>query len=341
MGKKLWILPLFFLFFSCSAITHRIGESNIEKGIAIYQKRGLTTDGFRELIDGLECAPDSLKGIESLNFQYSQLLEQTNRLLEQKTYTIADLNALKLYLYASDRYITLEKKVPQLSLNRNVLYNNKIKIAKVFEDYVLNQKFDGLSRQVKLEKIFYFKSLITHIPNSKIREVITKLEQEISINLYITSNSNNRYVPVDIQNILIGVADRYKNKDLGNYIYFRGYNYFNQSYANNAYLVELSFYRFETPLLEISERKQNTGSKTIISQQKKLILTGEYKIINPKTYKVIEIKPINIENKYTLEMIKTDNTTTFSNEREILKKILEEKFRELMLYNLKNTKNFN
>ena len=37
-------------------------------------------------------------------------------------------------------------------------------------------------------------------------------------------------------------------------------------------------------------------------------------------------------------MIKTNDITTFSKEREILKKILEEKFREVMLYNLKNTK---
>ncbi|MGL4308305.1 hypothetical protein [Cetobacterium sp. SF1] len=341
MKKKLWILPLFFLFFGCSAIMHRIGESDIEDGIAIYQKRGLTTDGFRELTSGLEYAPDSLRGIENLNIQYKQLLDQTNRLLKQKTYTVADLNALKLYLYGSDRYIALEKKIPQLSLDNNILYNNKIKIGKVFENYVLNQNYQGLSRRSKIDKIFYFKSLITYIPNNKIRQVITQLEQEVSINLYLTSNGRNGYSPIDIQNILVGVADRYKNRDLGNYIYFKGYNYYNQYYGNNSYLVDVSFYRFETPLLELSERKEQIGNKIIISQKKKLILTGEYKVINPRTYKVIDVRPINIEQNYTVEMTKTDNTITFSNENDILRKILEDKFSDILLYNLKNIRNLN
>ncbi|MGX6592400.1 membrane lipoprotein lipid attachment site-containing protein [Cetobacterium ceti] len=342
MKKIIFFISLLIAFSGCSAIMHSIGESDINRGINIYQSRGLTTEGINYLASGLSNAPDSIIGIESFKRQYLELENQSENILRNKIYSERDINALKLYLLASEKYSILSGKIPQLTFNKEKYFSLKNKINTAFENYVLKDNLTNLNRKQKINKIFYYKSLLKYNQNYIIREKITKLEQEISINIVLTSSFRYRYNSsnFDIQNILISVADKYTNRDLGNYVYFRGYNSYNKYWSNNSYLVDMEFYNFETPILEISERKEGNGEKIIISQRKKLILSGEYRVIDSKTYGVVEIKPFRIEENYNIEMSKTQNTINFSNENDVIRKILEKKFTNIILYRLRDFRNF-
>ena len=60
MRKYILGICLSFFLFGCSSLFTALGNRDIENSVRIYTVRGLTTDGTRELIDGLSYAPQTV-----------------------------------------------------------------------------------------------------------------------------------------------------------------------------------------------------------------------------------------------------------------------------------------
>lgn len=335
MRKKIILIPIFFILFGCSAIMHSIGESDINKGMEIYRQRGLTTDGINYLTSGLQNAPNSILGIDSLKLQYMELNNSLDKIYKKTQYTRDDINRLKLYLFTSERYMELGKKIPQLYFDSNLYFNNKMKIQNIFEKYVIDDKIEIKNRQEKIGRITYYRSLVEYIQSYKIQEKIKKMEQEVTVNLVLQSSLRNNFYNPNIQNTLLHVSERYKNKNIGNYIYLRGFSSYVNYFQNNVYIVEFEISNFDIVTLEMKEKDEIDGKKSFI-EKKKLMLWGQYKVIDPKLNRIIEIKPIKIDEKYEIKVEKGNNKISFSDENEIINKIMEKQFGDIILYKLKN-----
>ncbi|MEG0300736.1 MAG: hypothetical protein RSA57_01800 [Cetobacterium sp.] len=335
MKKSSLFMILFILVFilsGCSAIMTSIGDSKINSSIKTYKNRGLTTDGMSELISGLEYSPNSIVGINEFKIQYQEITSIKNNILTKKNYTEADINALKLYLLTVEEFRKINSKIPTIKIDYNDFNNSKIKINQVFEKYVERDERFGLDRYQKIQRINYYSSLLKYLNNYTISSIIKDLENQVTINLYIGSSFRG-FSQLDnlMTNALISAADQNLNRNLGNYIFFRGYSYISKVSSNN-FFVSIDFTDIDIVTLE-SSVDENNGNKTFF-KRKKVFVSGVYKIYNNTPFP--SIKPFSFKDTYTIKTKQNDNSIYYDDERAILREVLENKFSDMIRYDIKN-----
>ncbi|MBC2850469.1 hypothetical protein H5J22_03290 [Cetobacterium sp. 8H] len=321
-----------FIFSGCSAIMTSIGDSKINNSIKTYRNKGLTSAGMSELISGLDYSPNSVVGINEFKIQYNEISAIKNKILTKKNHTENDIDNLNLYLLTVEEFRKINPKIPTIKVDYNDFNNSKIKINQIFEKYVERDERFGLDRYRKLQKINYYNSLLNYINNYTISSIVKDLENQVTINLYIGSSFRG-FSQLDtlMTNALISAADQNINRNLGNYIFFRGYSYISKISSNN-FFINIDFTDIDIVTLETSV-DENNGNKTFF-KRKKVFVSGVYKIYNNTPFP--SIKPFSFKDTYTIKTKKNDNSVYYDDERAILREILENNFSDMIRYDIKN-----
>ncbi|WP_448820265.1 hypothetical protein [Cetobacterium sp.] len=320
------------LFFGCSAIMTSIGNNKISSAINIYNSHGITTDGTVKLISGLEYSPESQLGILQYQKQYFEITGIKNRILKNKYFTKQDLNTLNLYLLTVEEFKKIQSKFPTITVDYNDFNKSKVKITKIFEDFVLKDEKIYINRSQKIQNIDFYKKINTYINSYIINSAIFKLEGDVTVNLYINSSfrgfSQLDYLLTDA---LRYAADMNINRNLGNYVIFRGFNSFPRLNSKN-YLIDFNFSNIYVRTLETKEVTRE--KEKIFTTRKKVTVSGYYKIYTQSS--TPSTRHFEFNENYTLRMREYDSSTFYDDERDIIKKILEDKFSNVIRYDLNN-----
>lgn len=330
---KYFIISFALLFFlGCSAIMTSIGNNKINNSIDIYNSRGITTDGTLELISGLDYAPDSQIGISQYKKQYSDITTTKNNILKNKYFSQRDINALNLYILTIEEFKKISPKIPEIKIDYNDFNKSKIKIKQIFEEFVLKDEKLYISRNQKIQNINYYKKINKYINSYVINSIILNLENDVTINLYIGSSFQS-FSKLDylVRNSLAHAADININRNLGNYIFFKGFTSFKADKSKNYY-IDFNFSNIYIRTLETKEEvKEN--NKLFIAR-KKITISGYYKIYsqNSTSYN----KYFEFNENYSIKMKENNGTTLFDDEYDIVKNILENKFSNIIKFDLNN-----
>ena len=320
------------LLFGCSAIMTSIGNNKINNAINIYNSRGITSDGTLELISGLDYVPDSQIGISQYQKQYLEVTTIKNNTLKNKFFSQQDINLLNLYLLTIEEFKKTNTKIPNVTIDYSDFNRSKIKITKVFEDFVLKDEKLYISRNQKIQNINYYKKMNKYINSYVINSVILNLENDVTINLYIGSSFKS-FSKLDhlVTSSLIHASDTNINRNLGNYIIFKGFNSF-KNYNFKDYYIDFNFSSVYIRTLETKEEiKEN--NKLFIAR-KKITVSGYYKIYSPTS--TTQSKYFEFNETYSIKMKKDNDTTLFDDEYNIVKNILENRFSNIIRFDLDN-----
>lgn len=330
---KYFIVGFALLFFlGCSAIITSIGNNKINNAINIYNSRGTTTDGTLELISGLDYAPDSQIGISQYQKQYLEITNIKNNILKNKVFSHQDINALNLYLLTVEEFKKINPKISNVKIDYNDFNNSKIKIIKIFEDFVLKDEKLYISRNQKIQNINYYKKMNKYINSYVINSIISNLENDVTINLYIGSTFKS-FSKLDylVTNSLIHASDMNINRNLGNYIIFRGFNSFKNSNLKNYY-IDFNFSNIYIRTLETKEEVKENNKLFIV--RKKITISGYYKIYSSNS--ISHNKYFEFNETYSVKIKENNGTTLFDDEYDIVKNILEDKFSNIIKFDLDN-----
>lgn len=330
---KYFIVGFALLFFlGCSAIMTSIGNNKINNAINIYNSRGTTTDGTLELISGLDYAPDSQIGISQYQKQYLEIKNIKNNILKNKVFSHQDINALNLYLLTVEEFKKINPKISNVKIDYNDFNNSKIKIIKIFEDFVLKDEKLYISRNQKIQNINYYKKMNKYISSYVINSIISNLENDVTINLYIGSTFKS-FSKLDylVTNSLIHASDMNINRNLGNYIIFRGFNSFKNSNLKNYY-IDFNFSNIYIRTLETKEEVKENNKLFIV--RKKITISGYYKIYSSNS--ISHNKYFEFNETYSVKIKENNETTLFDDEYDIVKNILEDKFSNIIKFDLDN-----
>lgn len=335
--KYIGISFILSFLLGCSAIMTSIGNNKISNAINIYNSRGTTTDGTLELISGLEYSSESQIGISQYQKQYFEITNIKNNILKNKYFTKQDINALNLYLLTIEEFKKIQPKFPTIKIDYNDFNNSKVKITKIFEDFVLKDEKLYISRNQKIQNINFYKKINKYINSYIINSTISNLENDVTINLYVGSSFRG-FSQLDylLTNSLMHASDMNINRNLGNYIIFRGFNSFSKPNLKN-YFIDFNFSNVYTRTLETKEEIKEKEKLFIV--RKKITVSGYYKIYNQNS--APHTKYFEFNENYTLKMREYNNSTFYDDERDILKNILEDKFSNIIRYDLDNLININ
>ncbi len=336
--KKYSFFKIALIFFSilfltsCSAIMTSIGNSKIDNSIKIYYSRGLTSEGTLDLISGLNYSPDSGVGIAQYQKQYSEITSIKNKLLQNKYFSKQNLNSLNLYLLTVEEFRKIHSKFPTVKIDYNDFNSSKLKITKIFEDFVLKDEKIYIQRNQKIQNINYYKTLNKYINSYVINSAIQSLERDVTINLYISSSFRG-FSKLDylVTNALIHASDMNINRNLGNYTIFKGFSSSITPTSKN-YFIDFNFSNVYIRTLETREEIKDKNK--IFIANKRVTISGFYKIYSPnrKTF----TKYFDFSENYTIRVRSYDHSTFYDDERDIIKDILEDKFSNIIRYDLNN-----
>ena len=186
--KYIGISFILSFLLGCSAIMTSIGNNKISNAINIYNSQGTTTDGTLELISGLDYSSESQVGISQYQKQYFEITNTKNNILKNKYFTKQDINALNLYLLTIEEFKKIHTKFPTIKIDYNDFNNSKVKITKIFEDFVLKDEKLYISRNQKIQNINFYKKMNKYINSYIINSTISNLENDVTINLYVGSS---------------------------------------------------------------------------------------------------------------------------------------------------------
>lgn len=320
------------LFLGCSAIRTSIGNNKISNSISTYNSRGTTTDGTLELIAGLEYVPESQAGIAQYQKQYFEITNIKNNILKNKYFTKHDIDTLNLYLLTVEEFRKIHSKFPTVKIDYNDFNSSKIKITKIFEDFVLKDEKLYINRNQKIQNLNFYIKINKYINSYVINSIILGLENDVTVNLYISSSFRG-FSKLDylVTNSLIYASDMNTNRNLGNYIIFRGFNSFVNHNPKN-YFIDFNFSHIYTRVLE--KEIERRGNEKIFVVRKKVTVSGYYKVHTQSS--VPYTKYFEFNENYTLRMREYNNSTFYDDERDILKNILENRFSSIIRYDLDN-----
>lgn len=328
--KYIFISFSFVLFLGCSAIMTSIGNNKITNAINTYNSRGTTTDGTLELISGLDYAPDSQLGVTQYQKQYLEITGIKNNILNNKNFSHQDINALNLYLLTIEEFEKIHSKVPNIKIDYNDFNRSKIKINKIFEEFVLKDEKLYISRNQKIQNINYYKRMNKYLNSYVINNVILNLENDVTVNLYISSSFRS-FSKLDylVTNSLVHASDMNINRNLGNYVIFKGFKSYVTPNQKNYY-IDFNFSNVYIRTLET--REETKEDNKIFIARKKITLSGYYKIYsqNSSSYN----KYFEFNETYSIRIKENNGTTLFDDEYDIIKNILEDKFSNLIRFDL-------
>ncbi|MGL5000300.1 MAG: hypothetical protein ACRC6J_01090 [Cetobacterium sp.] len=320
---------LFFLT-SCSAIIESIGNSKIDNSIKIYYSRGLTSEGTLDLIFGLDYYPESGVGIAQYEKQYAEITSQKNRILQNRYFSTQDINSLNLYLLTVEEFKKIHSKFPTIKIDYNDFNSSKLKITKIFEDFILKDENIYITRIQKIQNINYYKILRKYVNSYIINSSIDNLERDVTINLYISSSFRG-FSKLDylVTNSLVYASDMNSNRNLGNYIIFKG---FSNSIVPSSkdYFIDFNFSNVYIRTLDTREEVKDKNK--IFIANKRVTISGFYKVYSPN--RKTTTKYFDFSENYTIRVRSYDHSTFYDDERDIIKDILEDKFSDIIRYDL-------
>lgn len=330
--KYIGISFILIIFLGCSAIKTSIGNNRISDAINIYNSRGTTTDGTLKLISGLDYSPESQVGIFQYQKQYFEITNIKNNILKNRYFSKQDLDTLNLYLLTVEEFKKIHTKFPTIHIDFNDFNTSKVKITKIFEEFVLNDEKLYVTRNQKIQKINFYKKINTYVNSYIINSIILNLENDVTVNLYIGS-SFKAFSPLNhlLTNSLVRASNKNINRYLGDYIIFKGFNSFSKPNFKN-YFVDFDFISIYIRTLET--KKEIKEKEEIFIVRKKISVSGYYKIYNQSP--VPPTKFFEFSETYTLKTKKYNNSISYDDEKDILQNILEDRFTKFIHYDLKN-----
>lgn len=331
LKKGIFYFLLVFIT-GCSALMTSIGNSKVDDAINIYSTRGLTSDGTLQLISGLEYYPESQIGINQYRKQYLEITQLKNTIIKKKNFNQQDLNALNLYLLTIEEFRKIQPKIPTIAIDYNDFNRSKFEIIKIFENFISKDEKLNISRNQKIDNINFYKKLNKYINSYLINNIILNLQNDVTINLYITSSFRG-FSGLDslVTNSLMQASDMNPNRDLGNYIIFKGYNDFISPNFNN-YFIDFNFSNVYIRVIETKEETKDNHKIFIV--KKRITVSGYYKVYSQNT--IPAIKYFEFSENYTLKTETNNSTTFYDDERDIVKTILKNKFSNIIHYDLEN-----
>ncbi|MGL5088952.1 MAG: hypothetical protein ACRC6Z_05800 [Cetobacterium sp.] len=330
--KSTLFIFIIFIFTGCSAIMSSIGNNKIQNSIKTYSINGLTAAGTLNLIAGLNLSPDSLIGISQYQKQYFEISEKKNNLIKQTYFSKNDLEYLNLYLLTIEEFKSIHSKFSTININYNDFNSSKIKITKIFEDFILKDEKIYINRIQKIQKINYYKTLKKYTNSYLINGSISNLERDVTINIYISSSfkgfSKLHFI---LENSLLYAADNNINRNLGNYVIFKGFSDFISSNSQN-YFIDFNFSDIYIRTLETIEETKEENK--IFVTKKRVTVSGVYRIYSSN--KKYNTKYFDFSENYILKVRKYDDSIFYDDERDIIKNILQEKFSNIIKYDLED-----
>ncbi|WP_163468444.1 hypothetical protein [Fusobacterium sp. IOR10] len=334
--KKLIIsIILFSVFSGCTSLTTYVGEKRIESALKLYNLNGVTSSGIEKLASGLKYIPDSQIGIENFNKQAVEISREKDNILKKKFYSVYDMERLKTYITLNEEASKLKYKIKSIQFNSKDYISSRAKINKVFIDYVVNDSKNliNLPRKIKIEKINYYKGLNSFINNNRVYNIISSLEFQVTKQVYLTSSFRHyNHMNQIINESLIDFTSRNKNREIEKYVYLNGYRGIIPINTNN-YVVDMIFSECRTYSKDTTVEKKI--DKEIITEHKKLVIKGTYKLFDNNGGSFIKSKYFEIYKDYDVVMEKYKNKRIYKNEEKEIMKILRNEFNKIIIRDLK------
>ncbi|MGL5123639.1 MAG: hypothetical protein ACRC6K_05715 [Fusobacteriaceae bacterium] len=334
MIKKTLIFIILIFFIGCSSL---IGKNKITQGIESYNTGGPSEKSILDLGQGLGYYQNSPLGIQTFRTQHAQLVIFKENILAKTNYTYKDLENLRLYLLSSNFANNLASKVPELKIDTKSLPYDRELITKIFEDIILKEKTNLLSRTNKISKINYYKKILNVIKSPEILNKIKFLEQEVTINLYIRSSSGgifsyrNYRNYFTFKNYISDATDKRINSSLGNYVFLRGYVSGTLPNVKNSYFIDIHINSFEIKRISSKkEKSSNDENKIILIEKKSLSLEGNYNLYSSKNGKNIFYKPFSYDRNYEIKTSFNNNFIDYRDEEKTIDDILTNIFNDII-----------
>lgn len=334
MIKKTIIFMALIFFVGCSSM---IGKNKLSKGIESYKIYGPSEKSILDLGQGLDYFQDSPTGIETFKAQHIQLVILKENILAKKIYNSNDLKNLRLYLLSSNFVNHLAPKIPNLNIDTRTLASDRRLITEIFEKNILNDKTEHLSRANKISKIRYYKKVLNVINSSSISNKVRNLEQDVTINIYVTTSSRNFYNyrnyrnSINLEYFIINSTEKRIGSNLGNYIFLRGYSRGLFTLPKNSYLINIDISDIDIRKIDLKEEKAfGDENKTIVTQKNSLSVKGGYEFLSFNGYKNIQYRPFNYNRNYEVKTIFDKNSIQYGNENQIIENILKDIFNDVV-----------
>lgn len=328
--KKLILIGFILQIVGCTTLDKYFGERNIDKATNIYNKEGITIKGVEKLAKGIEAIPDSSKGVILFNVQYSEIVENKRLIMKKNNLSKADIEKLKIFMYASDKAKKLSKGNNRIKFNNKDYEKSQAEIVKKVENYILKEEVENYTRREKIRKIREYENVLRYIPSLKINQKKLDLEKDVTRKISFST----RGLGYDtLSNIIRGefhkISNAYMDKTLGEYIYFKGYRRDGEA----DYLVELDLTKENISTRRISIEETEKGK--IFVKEKELVISGYYSIFKISDRKLLNMQNFEIKRNYTVRNIQEENSVIFESEREIIEKIIEEELESNFFQDIK------
>ena len=332
--KNLIIIGFISQIIGCTTLDKYFGEKNIDKATNIYNKEGITIRGVEKLAKGIEVIPNSSKGVILFNVQYSKIIEDKNLVMKKNTLSEDDIEKLKIYVYAGEKAKKLSSENTRIKFNKKRYEASKIEIIKKLENFILKENTTNYTRDEKIEKIYEYKNILKYIPSIRINQKKLELEKEVTRTV---SFSTRRLGYNTLSNVIRGefhqVANKFVNRSLGEYIYFKGY----RKDKDIDYSIEMDIVKEDIYTKRISVDETSNGKSYIV--KKEIVISGYYSLLKISDRKLLNMKNFEIRKSYTVKSIQEGNQMIFESEREIVEKILEEELELTFFQNMKELLN--
>ncbi|WP_027129266.1 hypothetical protein [Fusobacterium perfoetens] len=337
MRKKIlnifFIFGIIFILNGCTILDNYLGKKNIKSATDIYNEEGVTLKGVEKLVDGLENVPHSLEGTTLFNVQYYKILEDKNLVMKKSNLSIEDIEKLKLYVFSNEEAKKLSLK------NKNIIYNSKDYdkdknlVIKKIENFILAEKTDFYSRDMKIQKIEEYQKFLEYVPSPKIFEKKVMLEKEVTIEIgLLVDNLGFDTISNIVRDEINKISNRNYNLLLDKYIYFKGANRFYNS-LHTDYIIEMVITR--TNITPFSITTEEKDGKTMIIKENRISIDGYFNLFKVSDRKLLNRKHFSFETNYTIHTIKENKDLIFENERHIIEDEIRNKFDMFFLDDIK------
>lgn len=318
------VFGFIFILNGCTVLDNYLGKKNIKSATEIYNEEGITLKGVEKLVDGLENVPHSLEGTTLFNVQYSKIIADKNNVMKKSNLSFEDIEKLKLYVFSNEEAKKLSLK------NKSIIYDskdyNKDKniVIKKIENFILAEKTDFYSRDMKIKKIEEYQKFLEYVPSNKIFEKKVTLEKEVTIEIgLLTDNFGFDTISNIVRDEVNKISNRNFNLLLDKYIYFKGASRFYNS-LNTDYIIEMSITR--TNIFPFSITTEERDGKTIIIKENRISIDGYFNLFKVSDRKLLNRRHFSFDTDYIVRTIKGNGNVIFENERQIIEDEIRRKF---------------
>lgn len=297
--KKLFLFLLLLNILGCTVLNEQIGEYKIGKAQKIFLQNGTTTESLREIGEGLKLYPLNSVGIENFKQQYTFAQENYSYVKNKNILNLSEIKKYETLIVADEIYQSLPletKKILNLAINTNNLYNDKniflSKVAKSFR----NEPINSYTRATLKEwyRIFQRNSSTVEIQNLR-----NYVRDNLMINIGIIDDSYYFFGGTDY------IVDRLVRRKEGVSSEFYDFHGYVRRNSNMDVVIKLNIGNIDD--YSYSKIKEELDGKTILTEKRRVRISGFYDILDGKTQKVLRKQYFNDSDDYTIRFEIYDN----------------------------------